>query len=577
MSIKKMDIIVKFTIPVILVIMAVLFVILNILMSRVTEKREEGVELAYLGNEMLHNNDYLVKLMREFIITYDAATLRNYENLINDPETLDNKLDRMKEIGLSAAELGYMDKITTLLDDLAAIEDRALAAYNSGNREQATAIIQSRDYYNADSDLAQNTKAMISEIRDRINTESLTLTSQGKAGLIVMGVFFVISLLSILLMTNWFSKKVHWHENILDNIPFPLSITDKDMKWTFINRPTENFLGKKRAEVMGQHCSNWGAAICNTNNCGVRCLGRGENSTTFNQMNMDFKVDVAYLTDKNGNNSGHIEIVQDITTMVQSQKKETALVNEIESISGSFVSASKQIADGAQALAQGSTQQAATVEQLSSSVSEITEKTKSNAQTAEKAALLANTIRNNAEEGNRHMDEMMSAVKDINDASQQIGKVIKTIDDIAFQTNILALNAAVEAARAGSAGKGFAVVAEEVRNLASKSAEAAKDTAGLIENSMSKAELGTRIAGETAESLNEIVSGITESSQLIQEIAGMSKEQTVGIDQINIGIDQVSQVVQQNSATAEESAASAEEMSARANSLETLIYNFHKG
>jgi methyl-accepting chemotaxis protein len=235
---------------------------------------------------------------------------------------------------------------------------------------------------------------------------------------------------------------------------------------------------------------------------------------------------------------------------------------------------SKQIAEGAQSLAQGSTEQASSVEELSASISEIAQKTKDNAEMAGRAAILAGTIKDNAEKGSRQMDEMMSAVKDINSASQSISKVIKVIDDIAFQTNILALNAAVEAARAGQHGKGFAVVAEEVRSLASKSAEAAKDTGNLIADSMEKAALGSRIAGETSASLTEIVSGINESSQIVSQIAQSSDEQSAGIAQINSGINQVAQIVQQNSATAEESAAASEEMSGQATMLEDLVAQF---
>lgn len=235
---------------------------------------------------------------------------------------------------------------------------------------------------------------------------------------------------------------------------------------------------------------------------------------------------------------------------------------------------SKQVSDGAQALAQGSTEQAASVEQLSSSIAEISEKTRSNSALADQASTLAAQIKGNAEKGSRQMDEMMTAVNDINEASQSISKVIKTIDDIAFQTNILALNAAVEAARAGQHGKGFAVVAEEVRSLAAKSADAAKDTGELIENSIEKATQGVHIAGETSASLSEIVEGINQSSQLIGEIAHSSEEQSQGISQINTGIDQVSHVVQQNSATAQQSAAASEQMSAQSDMLQQLISRF---
>ena len=276
--------------------------------------------------------------------------------------------------------------------------------------------------------------------------------------------------------------------------------------------------------------------------------------------------------------TAELSVLSDNDKMGQSLQRMSKSLNdilgEINSASTQVSTGAKQVADGAQMLAQGSTEQAASIEELSSSIAEIEERTKENTATANKTAKLSETIKENAEKGSRQMDEMITAVDEINGASKNIGKIIKTIDDIAFQTNILALNAAVEAARAGSAGKGFAVVAEEVRNLASKSAEAARDTGDMIQNSMDKAELGSRIAGETAESLKEIVTGINESSELVAEIASASEQQSLGISQINIGIDQVAQVIQQNSATAEESAATSEEMSSQSNLLQQQIAQF---
>jgi methyl-accepting chemotaxis protein len=250
------------------------------------------------------------------------------------------------------------------------------------------------------------------------------------------------------------------------------------------------------------------------------------------------------------------------------------MFGEIRQASEQVTAGASQIADGAQSLAQGTTEQAATVQQLSSSINEVSVKTEENATKAGHAAGLSASIRESAQRGAEQMSHMLDAVKEINDASAEISKVIKSIDDIAFQTNILALNAAVEAARAGQHGKGFAVVADEVRNLAAKSAEAAKDTGSLIENSIAKASLGAKIADETSESLTEIVEGVNESAEIIQQIAEASEEQSAAIKQITVGVDQIAQVVQNNSATAEESAAASEEMSGQSALLNELVSRF---
>lgn len=235
---------------------------------------------------------------------------------------------------------------------------------------------------------------------------------------------------------------------------------------------------------------------------------------------------------------------------------------------------SGQVSDGSQALSQGSTEQASAIQELTASIAEIASQTKQNAFNANQANELASSARQNAEKGNGQMQEMLKSMEDISESSSNISKIIKVIDDIAFQTNILALNAAVEAARAGQHGKGFAVVAEEVRNLAARSAEAAKNTTLLIEGSINKVQAGTKNANDTASALNGIVTEVEKAATLVGNIAVSSNEQASGIAQINKGIEQVSQVVQNNSATAEESAAASEQMAGQADTLKSLIQKF---
>lgn len=283
--------------------------------------------------------------------------------------------------------------------------------------------------------------------------------------------------------------------------------------------------------------------------------------------------------------AGNLDLRSTLVCTGAYQQMQDALNHSIDSfndllrnvqIAASEVSAgSRQVSEASQALSQSSTEQASAVEQVTASVAELSAQTRENAEKSSKANLLATETSQHADDGNTSMQEMLQSIEDIGTSAKNISKIIKTIDDIAFQTNILALNAAVEAARAGQYGKGFTVVADEVRNLATKSANAAHETAELIETSIQKVQAGTEIAGRTAEKFSVITTNTAQVAELLHVIGQSSNQQADAITQVDLSVQQISMAVQNNSATSEETAASSEELSGQAQMLLDSVSSFH--
>jgi len=265
--------------------------------------------------------------------------------------------------------------------------------------------------------------------------------------------------------------------------------------------------------------------------------------------------------------------LKDSINFIEEQFNE--ILTEINGSADQVESGAGQVASTSQGLSQGASEQAGSIEEISVTITGVAEQIRQNVSNADKANELSLKAKTDAEKGKAEMENMLNAMVEIKEASKNISKIVKVIDDIAFQTNILALNAAVEAARAGQHGRGFAVVAEEVRSLATRSAAAVRETTDMIDHSVRKVEEGSVIANQTAGALNKIVEGVADAVKIVEKISEASVQQATSIAQIDSGINQISSITQSNTATAEESAAASEEMAGQAQILRNMIREFN--
>lgn len=326
--------------------------------------------------------------------------------------------------------------------------------------------------------------------------------------------------------------------------------------------------GKLEGSINKEYCGYYNVLIANVNATAASLKTIISDISSVLTRMADGDLNVGVSADYKG---GFSQIKSSLNYIIEAFNK---MLHEIGDTSSQVAMGTRQFSNGAQALSQGATEQAGAVEELTVSITEIAEQTHRNAQDASQANELAVSVKNAAGLGSSHLQEMLRSMNALSDSSRDISRIIKVIDDIAFQTNILALNAAVEAARAGVHGKGFAVVAEEVRNLASKSAKAAKETAVLIESSIKGVESGLKIAQNTAGAFKDIMDGAEKTAELVANIAEASGLQAKGIGDVSQGIEQVSAVVMNNSATAQQNAATSEELSNQADFLEKLSNRF---
>jgi len=443
------------------------------------------------------------------------------------------------------------DKVDTLFKEYKSGVDTILSAVNGGNT--ATSVLASMnnmtDMANKADDAFDTLSAHITDVSvQQMNKDQIT--AWALMG-IVAGVV-VLALVGAILLGNRISDMIAQPIEIFAAFAKILAVGDVDVGKVTTDK--DRLLATRKDEI-GTLASSFDSVIESTTLMAQQ---------TSRVASGDLTVEVTVRSQEDVLGQSLQQLVEKMHDMVA----------EIAASANQVDAGAKQVADSSVALSQGATEQASSVQELTASLEEVTAHTTQNAENARRTDELARGIQKDAQTSSDQMKQMLKAMVEINGASDNIGKIIKVIEDIAFQTNILALNAAVEAARAGEHGKGFAVVAEEVRNLAGQSAKAANETSQLIESSMQKVDDGTKIADDTAESLYKIVNGIGQASELIDAIATATNEQAAALEQINQGVMQISDVVQNTAAAAEESAAASEELSGQADSLKLGVSAF---
>ncbi|EPR40864.1 methyl-accepting chemotaxis sensory transducer with Cache sensor [Desulfovibrio sp. X2] len=408
-------------------------------------------------------------------------------------------------------------------------------------------------------------------------------------------------------------EKTFWYESILDSISFPISVTDNDLNWTFLNKAAEKATGLTRAQIAGKQCREWDTEICGTERCAAECMKRGQSTTDFAQNGLEYQANSSFLYDRSGEKIGFIEVLQDVTEAKAMRRKADAAVKEgmlaaagrLEGIVGRITTAAEELSSQTEQITRGTEQQKGRMAETATAMEEMNATVMEVARNASEAAGGADQAKQKALEGAEivtrvvtTMDEVKSKSASMNDNLGQLGKqaesiglIINVINDIADQTNLLALNAAIEAARAGDAGRGFAVVADEVRKLAEKTMGATKEVAENIRGIQEAAkrnvsdmgrtvevvDKAAALSGESGTALGEIV-GLVETSALqIQSIASAAEQQSAASEEISQSIDEVNRVASETAEGMARSERAVSELADMASELGDLIGELKAG
>lgn len=541
------------------IILLVIIGICNLAVTFCSNHAENTLETKYelyvYSEEFRNASEYLTQQARAYVVTGDSTYYNNYNTEVNTTKGREDSLAKMKEIGITDDEISIMNSVQSISDELAIIEEKAFALVAQNNTTDAAALLYSEEYVQGNEKMSATIDEFDEEIADRMAKEVRKSNTLSTIADVVTYSAIVIAFAFQLVVMMF----------VIKELIAPI-VKIKDKMQDFLNGDMH-----KEFDVEADKITEIGQTA--------------ESIHTFQKYQAEIIDDINYLL--NEMSAGNFVLATrceehykgDYRNIILAVRKInrtlSSTLSEINTAFEQVDSGASQVSAASSNLAQGATEQAASIEELSSTINVIYSMINSNAEDSVAASEKTTIAGNALNDTTLVMNELVEAMAQMSKSSEETKKIIKTIEDIAFQTNILALNAAVEAARAGDAGKGFAVVADEVRNLASKSAEAATHTTELVEGIVDSIAKGNDIMNRVSEDMKTVSESAGEVAIINQKIAEDSQNAVDSVKQVTIGIDQISTVVQTNSATAEETAAASEELNAQADACKKLISQFN--
>lgn len=519
--------------------------------SRLDDANEDRFNLTYNANRFMNGSSYLTDEVRAYAATGNQEHYDNYWNEINNLKNRDQGIAAMQEIGITTEEQNMIDEMSSLSNELVPLEEDAMKEVQNGELKEALDYVYGAEYSAAIAEINSLKEQFLSTLDERAYKDVAALGRH--SAYVKLAMILALVAVGILQLTNLSLTR----KRILNPV---IAVKDQMIEISRGNLSAEFSLEPDTSEI------------------GLLVQSIHETKRELKKYIKDINMKLAEMAQGNMNLTigsdyrGEFQPIQ--VAMRQILDSLNSALMQINLTAERVTLESEQVAGGAQVLSKGAVEQSSAVQELTTSIQELSGEVDNSSEDADNARKSSMDATKQLELCNAKMGELTAAMENISKSSHEIGGIIKTIEDISFQTTILALNAAVEAARAGETGKGFAVVADEVQSLANKSSEAAQNITGLIEDSMRLVEQGTSLSADTTQALAAGVAGSQKSTQLVERIAKSAAQQVNTLYQLTQGMEQISNVVQTNSATAEKSASSAEELLGQAQELKVSVQRF---